>query len=241
MIKEIFYELYNEHLKKWFIKYFKPLLVILMYILYQSNFLIGIINSFGLDLSNIPRNLRIIILILNDLAYIISLLLLFKTDIKNGIKDFKENINKRLTLSINCWIVGCLIMTISSIIISAILNKDVSTNEEIVRQSIKLAPFYMLFTCSVVAPVFEEMVFRKALHSLIKPKWLFIMLSGVSFGLLHVLGSYTSILDFLYVIPYGAMGSALAFLLTKTNNIFLPIAIHMLHNTILVLIQIIGG
>lgn len=241
MIKEIFEELYNNYIKKWFKKYSKPVLVILIYILYQGNFLIGIVNSLGLDISKIARNLRIIILIINDLIYITFLLLLFKEDIKNGIKDLKQNFNKKIILSLNCWIVGCLIMTISSYIISIIVNKDVSANEAIVRESIKLAPVYMLFTCSIVAPIFEEMVFRKALDKLIKPKWLFILLSGLSFGLLHVLGSYTSALDFLYIVPYGAMGCSFAYLLTKTKNITLPIIIHMLHNTILVLVQIIGG
>lgn len=132
-------------------------------------------------------------------------------------------------------------MTLSSFLISLILKQNVSTNEALVRQSIKIAPLYMLFTCSIVAPIFEEMVFRKSLQGLIKYKWLFILISGLSFGLLHVLGSYTSWIDFLYVIPYGSMGCAFAYLLTKTNNITLPIIIHMLHNTILVTTQIIGG
>ena len=153
----------------------------------------------------------------------------------------KKNFTDRALLSINCWVVGCLIMTISSMLISLVLKQEVSENESLVRESIKLAPLYMLFTCSIVAPIFEEMVFRRSLYGLIKHKWLFILLSGLSFGLLHVIGNYNSALDFLYVIPYGAMGCCFAYLLSKTNNITLPIIIHMLHNTILVSVQIIGG
>ena len=130
---------------------------------------------------------------------------------------------------------------VSSIVISFILKQSVSNNEALVRQSIELAPIYMLFTCAVVAPIFEEMVFRKSLYGLIKYKWLFILVSGLGFGLLHVLGSYTSPLDFLYIVPYGSMGCAFAYLLTKTDNIVLPIIIHAIHNFVLVITQIIGG
>lgn len=231
----------SKQIRNYFKNALKPLLVILIYFLYQGNFLISLLNSVGLSLSNVSKTLKIIILILNDLAYILVLLLLFKKDILNGLKDLKKNFKKRSILSINCWMIGCLVMTTSSFMIGLILNKSVSGNEAVVRESIKLAPVYMFFACSIVAPIFEEMVFRKALYELIKPNWLFILISGFGFGVLHVLGTYTTPLEFLYVIPYGAMGTAFAYLLTKTKNIALPIIIHMLHNTILVLVQIIGG
>lgn len=238
MFKEALQDLYHIIIKN-IKKYSKPILVILIYFLYQGNFLISIGNLLGFNIRELDKTLRIFFLVLNDLIYIIALLLIFKNDIKSGIKDLKENFNKRLTISLNCWMIGCLIMATSSFIIGLILNKEVSGNEQLVRESIKLAPFYMLFSCSIVAPIFEEMVFRKALNMLIKPKWIFILVSGLGFGLLHILGSYTSILDFLYIIPYGAIGTAFAYLLTKTKNITLPIIIHMIHNTILVLAQII--
>lgn len=231
----------ESNIRDWFKKNYKFLVVILLYILYQSNFAIGLISSFGINISRIPKIPRIFIFSIIDSMYIIILLLMFKKDIKNGIKDLKKHFINRTILSLNCWVVGCIIMTLSSFLISLILKQNVSTNEALVRQSIKIAPLYMLFTCSIVAPIFEEMVFRKSLQGLIKYKWLFILISGLSFGLLHVLGSYTSWIDFLYVIPYGSMGCAFAYLLTKTNNITLPIIIHMLHNTILVTTQIIGG
>lgn len=241
MTDDIIKNIYNKYFKNWFKNNYKFLITILLYILYQSNFIMSLVSSFGISINKIPRTPRIFCFFLSDLLYIIVLVLIFKEDIKKGIKDLKENFSNRAILSLNCWIVGCLLMTISSIVISFVLKQEVSTNEALVRQSIKIAPLYMLFTCSIVAPIFEEMVFRKSLYGLIKFKWLFIAVSGLGFGLLHVLGSYNNPLDFLYVIPYGSMGCAFSYLLTKTNNIVLPIVIHMLHNTILVLSQIIGG
>lgn len=241
MTDDIIKKIYDKYFKNWFNKNYKFLSTILLYILYQSNFIISLVSSFGINFSKIPKTPRIFCFFLNDLIYIIILLLIFKKDIKKGIQDLRKNFTNRAMISLTCWIIGCLLMVTSSFIISFILKQDVSTNESLVRQSIKIAPLYMLFTCSLVAPIFEELVFRKSLNGLIKNKWIFILVSGLGFGLLHVIGSYNTPLDFLYIIPYGSMGCAFAYLLTKTNNITLPIIIHMLHNTILVISQIIGG
>lgn len=230
-----------KHLKNWVKKNYKFLLVILIYFLYQANFLISILASFNVKLSSFPRNLKMMVLFINDLIYVFTLLFMFKKEIKNGLKKLKKNFSSCAILSLNCWIIGSLIMTLSSLIISIISKQDISGNESLVRESIKLAPIYMLFSCSIVAPVLEEMTFRRALNGLIKNKWIFIILSGVIFGLLHIIGSYKSPMDLLYIIPYGSMGCAFAYLLSKTDNITLPIIIHMMHNTILVLMQIIRG
>lgn len=220
---------------------YKYLLIILLYFLYQISFIPNLISSFGINLYKLPKTARLFAIGITDLIYIALLLIIFKNEIKKGITDLKQNFKARINISATCWVIGCLIMFISTTIISFIVKKDVSSNEALVRESIKLAPLYMLFTCSIVAPIFEEMVFRKALYGLIKKKWSFIITSGLCFGLLHIIGSYSSPLDFLYVIPYGAMGFSFAYLLTKTNNIILPILIHMFHNTILVISQILGG
>ena len=234
MIDDIF-EL--KHLKKWFKKHYKFILIILIYLAYQSNLLIELSKSFGLNIMHIKMPTRLIFIVINDLVHVISLLLLFKKEIINGLKDFKENFDKRIGLMVTCWMVGCIVMATSSIIISLITGNDVSNNEEAVRSSINIVPLYMLFSCAIVAPILEEMTFRRSIKGLIKNKWIFIMTSGLLFGLLHVIGSH-SILDYLYIIPYSSMGIAFAYLLSKTENITLPIMIHMVHNFILVIIQI---
>ena len=50
----------------------------------------------------------------------------------------------------------------------------------------------------------------------------------------------TSAWDLLYILPYGALGGAFAYILTKKNNILIPITFHMLHNGIITIISIIG-
>lgn len=241
MNDDIIDKFFNKYLKGWVKRNYKFLIVILLYLLYQSNFVIALLYSFGININMVNKTPRIFLLMLIDSSYVITLILMFKEEINNGIKKLKKNFLNNATLSLTCWVIGCVIMTVSSFIISLILKQNVSDNEALVRESIKIAPIYMLFACSIIAPIFEEMVFRRALYGLIKCKGLFILVSGLSFGLLHVVSNNPTPLEFLYVIPYGSMGCAFAYLLSKTNNITLPIIIHMLHNTILVSIQILGG
>ncbi len=230
----------ENKIKKWFIKNKKYLLTFLLYILYQGSFLFSIFSLFNIRLSSLSRNAKIGLLFVDSLIYVIILIFMYKKDIKKGIDEFKKNKEKSITIALKCWTFGCVIMYVSSIIISYINKQDISNNEQAVRESIKVAPLYMLFSCSFVAPLFEELVFRKSLKELVKNKWVFIILSGVIFGGLHVIGTYKNPIDILYIIPYGSMGCAFAYLLSKTDNITLPIMVHMIHNTILVVIQMIG-
>lgn len=241
MLDNVIKKIYNKYLKYTFVNNYKYIVTIMLYFLYQINFFPSLIISLGFNFFKLPKTPRMLILGLTDLVYIVLLILMYKKEIKKGLVDLKKNFKSRASIMVNCWLIGCIIMFISSFLISFIIKKDVSTNEALVRESIKLAPIYMLFTCSIIAPIFEEMVFRNSLYGLIKKKWAFIIISGLAFGLLHVIGNYTSPLDFLYIIPYGAMGSSFAYLFVTTNNITLPIAIHMIHNTILVITQILGG
>ena len=241
MTDDIIKIIYNKYFKNWFKNNYKFILTILIYILFQSNFLFSLLYLFGINLSILPNICKKILLYLNDIIYIVIILLLYKKEIKEGIDDLKNNFSNRALLSVKCWALGCILMVMSSVIINYFLSQNAPLNEQIIRTNIKKAPIYMIFTCSFVAPILEEMTFRQSLYGLIKNKWIFIISSGAIFGLLHVIGSYNNILNLLYIIPYGVMGSCFAFLLSKTNNITLPIIIHMIHNTILVMNQIFRG
>ena len=72
-------------------------------------------------------------------------------------------------------------------------------------------------------------------------KYLFILISGILFGSMHVIGSVTSVYDYLYIIPYSALGISFAALLYKTDNIFSTITIHSIHNTASIILYFMGG
>lgn len=241
MLDKLLKKLYIKKIKPNIKKYNKAILTIILYWLYQTNFLIELCNIFNINILNLPKTPRIILISLLDLLYIILLLLLHKKEIQKGLNDLKKNFYQRYNLMVKCWVIGLLIMFLSTTIINLFTKQNISSNEALLRNQIQNAPLYMLLTCSVIAPIFEEMVFRLSLYKLIKNKKIFIIFSGLLFGLLHVLGTYQAPIDLLYIIPYSAMGFSFSYLLSKTKNITLPIIIHMIHNTILVLMQIIRG
>ena len=93
-------------------------------------------------------------------------------------------------------------------------------------------------------PFTEEMIFRKSLRNCFNNKVLYILLSGLIFGSMHLL-SASSIVELVFLIPYSSLGCVFAYMYYKTDNIFVPMTFHMMHNTIIVLnyilVFVIGG
>ena len=101
-----------------------------------------------------------------------------------------------------------------------------------VRKLIKVAPILMLFEVSIYAPIVEELIFRHSIKNITSNKYFYPILSGLIFGMMHVMSSVSSLTDLLFLIPYSALGVAFACCYRKTDNIFSSIVVHSLHNTI---------
>ena len=99
-------------------------------------------------------------------------------------------------------------------------------------------PILMAIDAGIIGPFNEEMVFRKTIKDIFKNKWVFVGLSFLLFGGAHVINSANSILDYLYIIPYGALGASFALAYYDTDTVFTSTFMHMFHNTCLVLISI---
>ena len=65
-------------------------------------------------------------------------------------------------------------------------------------------------------------------------------MSGVIFGLAHVLGTYKNMVDLLYVIPYGLFGSVFMYMYLDSKTIWSTISVHFMHNAILMITYLIG-
>lgn len=88
-----------------------------------------------------------------------------------------------------------------------------------------------VFVVGIMGPIVEECVFRGFLIGKCKtkiPVWLCIVLSSISFALLHLKG--LSIGDFLVVLPGLTSGLVYGITYAKTGNITLPILIHLIGN-----------
>ena len=128
-------------------------------------------------------------------------------------------------------------MFISTLIISKFTGQSISGNETEIRNFIKNSPLLTIILAVIISPIIEELVFRKAIKNIFNNKYLFIIISSLIFGLLHV-SSIRDINELLFSIPYIIMGISFAITYQKTNNIFTSIILHSSYNLVLILIQL---
>ena len=152
---------------------------------------------------------------------------------KDLIKEFKiyiKNFKKNIPIMLKYYILGILIMIISNLFISMIIG-EVSSNESAVRENLFAFPVYTMLSIMIVAPLSEELVFRKSISPLIKNKWIYAVVCGLLFGGAHLLAGEFKLINLLYLIPYGSLGFVFALMNRETKTTFSSITMHCIHNT----------
>jgi len=188
---------------------------------------------FKLDLNNISDQTSVLLTLFSNSISFIILVLMYRKSIIEGFKDLKQKKFKPLLDGFNIWFVGLMVMVFSNIIISWLNKGGTSTNEESIRFLITNFPYLTVLSIAIISPCIEELVFRKSFREIFNNKWIFIATSGLLFGALHVfLSPINSFVDYLYLIPYCSMGVAFSYMYYKTDNIMVPITMHIAHNTI---------
>ena len=214
----------------------KNILIFLSYFIY-SILIKGLLFLVNINYYSMSTNNKILITFLIELSYIILLIILYRKELIKDLKDFRENYKKYISNYIIIYLLGIILMSVTNIILSKITNQDLSSNEIIVRDYIQKFPLYMIFSSVIYAPFVEEIIFRKSIKNIIKNKYIFIILSGLIFGLLHI--SKLNINEILYSIPYIIMGIDFAYIYYKTDNIFTTMTFHLCHNLVLLIFQLI--
>lgn len=213
--------------------------IITFILFYYSSYLQLIpILILNLNLDKLSGTNKVLLSMYSNIILLIILILLYKNDLKNEFKKFKENLNKNIDTGFKYWLIGLMTMFISNIIINIIIGNGQAENEKIVQQMITYAPYIMVINAGIIAPIIEEITFRKAFKNVFNNKWLFILSSSLIFGSLHVITKLTSPLDLLYIIPYSSLGISLAYMYYKTDTIYTSITMHIFHNTILTILSI---
>lgn len=214
-------------------KYLKSTLVFFSFFLF-SLFTNLPFELFDTSIKLLPNNWKAIYLTTMNIIYLGFLLMIYNKDIIKYYQDFKKNGKKYINQTIRYWYFGLIIMIISNMVINFLNPNDLAQNEQAVRELLGIVPLYMIFSTVIYAPLTEEIICRKIIKDIIKNKWGFIIVSAILFGGAHVLASIQTYWDILYIIPYGTLGGIFAYIYYKTNNLFTPIVIHALHNTILI-------
>lgn len=131
-------------------------------------------------------------------------------------------------------IAGNVVSQVLVTVFKFIFNQEVveSVNQGAVATMLK-GPYAALMIVNVVifAPIIEELIFRKAFFSLIKNKWVALVVSSLVFGLIHVTSEPSIQLLIINIIPYAVMGVVFGYAYIRSDeNILIPISIHALSN-----------
>ena len=230
----------KENNKK--IKYLKNALLGLACIIIYfciSDVELGFLNLFNIDYTEMSIPFKVTYLIVWEILTIAIIMFILNKKISKDFNDIKKNHKEYYKKYFKYWLVSVAIMMMSNLIINLFVKNGIASNEETIRETFKISPLYVFFSSVIFAPLVEELVFRQSLKNIIPNKFIFIIISGIVFGGFHVITGLASPLDLLYLIPYCAPGFAFAYILANSDNIFIPISLHFMHNGILISLQFI--
>jgi membrane protease YdiL (CAAX protease family) len=210
----------------------KGIVVFILY--YNSSYLQYIpIKLLNLDVKHLTSKQDILLSIFSSLIIAVVIFFIYRQELIKEWHKFITNFKEDLKVGFTYWFIGLSLMIMFNIIIMYVFRLGQANNEKAVETMIGVLPLAMLLDAGILAPFVEENVFRKTFKNAFPNKYLFIFLSAFVFGLIHVITSATSPLDYLYILPYASLGLSFAIMYYKTNTIYTSMFMHMFHNIIL--------
>lgn len=198
------------------------------------------IEILNLNIDTISINTTLLLKLFSSLVSVLILVLIFYDGLKKDFVEFKKNKLTLFDTSFKIWCVGLILMALFNTIINYFSPNNLANNEEAIRGYISASPYIMFINTAIMAPLVEELVFRKSFRVMFKNKFAFILISGLVFGALHVIFSIENAYDYLYLLPYCSLGLAFSYMYYKTDNIWCPITMHAIHNGIMTILNIIS-
>ncbi len=168
--------------------------------------------------------------ILGNMLFIAILYLMYKKDLDEEFKTFIKSFKSSFKTGFKYYLAGLVAMMVFNLFISIII-KDVSTNESLVREMLFEMPVFTMISISLIAPLSEELTFRKSLEPLFKNKWIYALSCGLIFAACHLVVGEFKLINLLYLLPYGSLGFVFALMDKETKTTFTSVMMHMIHNT----------
>ena len=152
-------------------------------------------SEFASTINKVIKNTQVAT-ILGNALFILLLYLMYKKDLDKEFKTFKENFKSNFKIGFKYYIAGLISMIVFNLFI-AIIIKDVSANENIVREMLFKFPVYTMFNIAIIAPLSEELTFRKSMDPLLKNKWIYALSCGLLFGACHLIAGEFKLINLL--------------------------------------------
>ena len=191
----------------------------------------------NINFNDLSLNSKVCYLLIYSLISLLIILLIFRKEVTNDLKNFK--LKEFFIKYFKFWFILLSLMIISNLIIQIIYPGSSAGNEDTFRKNFVVAPIYSFISAALIAPLMEELVFRMGFKKIFKNKYLFILISGLVFGGLHVIGNINTPYDYLFLLPYCLPGIILAYVYYISDNIFTSLGIHFIHNLFMLIVQII--
>lgn len=213
---------------------------------YVSTIIGYILEFLGVDISKLSLFEDTIISVSISLFLMIILIITYYKDLKKDFKEFKVNFMSKALFALKIFAVFMLIKFAASyvsVLISNIFNiTDItSENQTSINEILGQYPILMTFSAVCLAPIYEEILFRLGFRKCINNKFLFIIISGTLFGLIHIFPTDLNLgIALIQSITYVAMGLALAYFYQKYDNIFYSILLHFYNNLLSIIFILIS-
>ncbi len=193
----------------------------------------------GIDYGNLGLGIKVTYQIIVNILFIISLFFIYK-DLLISFKDYCKNFKTYFKDYFKYWPMAYGLMIISNIFILLISPGNTANNQEMITDILVQAPFYMIVSAVIFAPIIEEIVFRSSFRKMFTNDVFFIFMSGIIFGSMHVVGSLDSFVDLIFILPYSVPGFVFAYTLVKSKNVFVPMQLHFIHNAFSMILTLVA-
>jgi len=214
---------------KTYAKEFTIGLCVLLFYFIANIFQLPIFALFGND----SMTFRVIFSLIFQLLMILAIIYVYRIELKEQFLRFKQYMKFYMKNYIKYLGLSFILVLITNLIIMGIRGSGVAGNQEAIINMAEAVPIFTFIVVVFYAPILEELVFRLSIKKICgKHTFLFIFLSGLIFGLLHVIGQTDAWYDYLFIITYSIPGWIFAYTLYKSENIFVPITLHFINNVI---------
>ena len=212
--------------------------VLFLYLI-GSSYSYDFLRLFGINYNDLNFVLKQVYLIFYEVALTLIIFYIYRKDFIPNLKDFIKNNITYFKKYIKYWFLMLSLMVASNLLITLFTTSITSNNQQTIIDLLAEAPIYTFILTVITAPILEELVFRLSFRKMFAhTNFLFIFFSGLFFGGMHVINSFTNLTDLLFIIPYSIPGFIFAYIYAKSKNICVSISLHFIHNGIMMALQI---
>lgn len=202
----------------------KELLRILLAIIiffYTSIPVLAILRIIGLEITKSNYKMLVVYDFISSLVVAVFISALYYDVIINDLKKLKNKCNGKVSVYLKSIMIGFLFLLITKFIsayvvtiISNLFNIEITTadNQAIIEKMVKSMPLLITLSASLFAPISEEVLFRGGIRKLMNNLGVFVTVSGLIFGLMHVTDNIVFMLEILFI------GIIINYLINNKNN-----------------------